>query len=373
MSPEIKKYMAEKHADRPEIVEDYLCIGPNGANRFMLIVSPEQRTAPLIDPRSSYENKLCDSIYQDAKHTIEDITVNEAMYGEFDNDIDIITHPHDLLTVRTVKLSLETLSGTVASFSRLQKMMKELNRDNALDEKYISLVQGLVSKVGDARQRMISPDLFPVTRELHCFYDRAFNGIYCLRNHGRRGDTRTLFVSTQNDVCHDVGEKILCFDKIDQSLFDVLCEKEYVSYNPDLLGKGIRELEDEMLLNADIDIAALNNSSLISQIRKRLLPDAKSPHIPLWQELRGINRKLETGSKFKELMKDTSYEAQLKLIEATKKPEVVNHLLAELDPSDVVRSYQTHPQRFAAKFDNLSVNRKKYIVHVLTKHQEKSA
>lgn len=376
LSPEVHAHLREKHPDRTECMDDYLCIGQNGANRFMIILSPDQRHSPLIDPKSSYENDFIDKVYSDARHTIEDITEKEALYGEFDNDLNVITDPHDLLHIRTIKMQLETLDKTIASATELKKLIAGLYEgDNALNQEYISNIQALVKKVGDVRSRPISTDLFPISRELHCFYDRAFNGIYCLRptrKQERKEANQILFVALQAEACRDIGDRVECFSDLDNKLFDLLHKQNFLKFDRDILERRIQEVEDEVLLQTNVDVSELSKKSDGANIKKRYLNGISRGMPSIWHELRSIKRKSDNGDNFANLAKEASYEARIKLSNPDKKPEVVKHLLAEFDPSDTIRWYETHRQKLVAQFAALPLNRKKYILDKLLTRGDKT-
>ena len=144
----------------------------------MLIVSPDQKHAPLVAPQTSYEDNLFDLIHLQARHTIEDITQSEVLFGELENKISLYTEADDLLNLKTIEVSLDTVNETVKNVLELRKMSEDLEKkDNALNPEYIEKMKQLVGNVGDIRHRPIS-NIFPVKKEVHCFYAEFFQGVH---------------------------------------------------------------------------------------------------------------------------------------------------------------------------------------------------
>lgn len=363
LSPELCDYLKRKYPDpkRLEFGENYLNIG--SANRFMVVVSPEQAEAPLIAPQSSYENSLFDEVYRQARHTIDDVTQTEALYGELENGISIFQSPYDLMQFRTVEISLDTIEETLKHFFELKKLSDGLNKgDNALDPKYIETMQGLVKILGDVRGRSISK-VFPITKEVHCFYVEFFKGIHCIRNFKNDDDINAIYVLHHQGEIKDFGEEVIVLDLHDKGLLKTLHKYKFMKYDSSLIEQRISEIENEVLLDNGIDVV-----SLTSHDRKKQIINHSGKLPEYWKELREIAGLMEnTSTKIEEALKHRSYETRLKLSTATKKPygkpEIVNHMLAELDPSDVVRMYNSNPRKFRVEFSSLPANRQRYIAH----------
>ena len=72
-----------------------------------------------------------------------------------------------------------------------------------------------------------------------------------------------------------------------------------------------------------------------------------------------------------ELLEDRDYEIKLKLSESSDEDEIVDHMLAELDPTDISRLYNSNRKKMLVEFPNLPLNRQRYIAHtIINKSQE---
>lgn len=383
LSPEQAQHLKQKYPDHRllEFGENYLNI--RSANRYMVVVSPEQATAPLIAPQTSYEGKLYLEVFSQARHTIEDVTASEVMFGELqDGGIDVFETADDLLHLRTVEVSLDTLQGTMRDYFELKRLSEGLGKtgedgiENALNSDYVKRMRDLVSRVGDPRRRSISK-VFPITKEVHCFYVEFFKGVHCLRNFKNRDDISTLLITHHqgNLTEKNLGPEIMIRDLRDENLISMLHGYKFLKYNADLLETRIREIEDEALLAAGVDVVSISDSE-----RKRKITEMSSCFISTWRELREIAKIMRNSDdvKLADVLdeKNAGYITRLKLSEATPngKPEIINHMLAELDPTDPIRMYLFNKKKLIVEFPQLSLPRQRYIaLRLLTKlHQEET-
>lgn len=364
LSPELSDYFSKEYPDRFEYGENYLNM--RSANRFMVIVSPDQKNAPLVAPQTSYDNDLCDLVHQLARHTIEDVTQKSVLFGEFENGISLYQTADDILRLRTVEISLDTLDHTVKKILELRKLSEGLDEgENALDDDYIARMKSLVKQVGDVRYRMVS-DIFPIKREVHCFYAEFFKGVHVLRNFRSGDDVRCIFIYHHQKMGKSLGDEIIAVDLHDASLIDTLHNYKFLKYNEKLIPQRIKEIEDESLLADGIDVVELNDYQ-----RKRAVIE-HTPNFPeSWNELRDMAKMLEnTRAKVEDLVEEKSYETRLKLSEAKRKPEIMDHMLAELDPTDPIRLYEANRKKLVTEFPELPINRKRYIAYRLVEYTQ---
>ncbi len=363
LSPELSDYFKKKYPERFEYGENYLNI--RSANRYMIVVSPDQKNAPLVAPQTSYENDLFDLVHRQAKDTIEDVTQEEAMFGQMQNGIAVFQAVDDLLHVRKVELSLDTLNHTLEDIIALRKLSRELGEGaNALDEEYIGKMKSLVKNVGDVRQRTVS-DIFPIKIEAHSFYVEFFNGVHCLRNFKNDDGYKVLFIYNGQNITKESRQQILSMELQDKKLLDTLFNYDFLGYNARLAEQRIREIENQFLLEKGIDLVDLPESE-----RERYITEHVAQFPLAWKELREVALCREnTTTKIEKVVGGMSYETRLKLSEPRKNKDVLNHLLGELDPSDVVRSYRLNRRKLLADFAEAPVHKRRYIAYRLLEAQ----
>ncbi|MBI5804103.1 hypothetical protein HY450_02575 [Candidatus Pacearchaeota archaeon] len=356
LSPELSVHLKAKFPDKLEYGENYLNIG--SANRFMVVLSPDQKSSPLVFPQSSYENGLIDNVYRAARHTIEEITTSEALYGELENGITLFRSVKDLLQYRTVKVSLDTLAGTSNALSELTELSDRLGEDdNALNPEYISKMRELVEKVGKISSRSIS-DIFPVKVEVHCFQVGFYNGVYCLRNFKNKDDIKGIFITNNQGKLRDLSDEILALDLHDKEVLKTLHKYGFMKYDSRIVSQRIDEVADNVLLSRGLDVVSLTPHERKREIVKKTTNLPKS-----WHQLNDIKTALEnTSDEIEDIIDKMDYETKLKLSVPASKKEILNNLLAELDPTDPVRMYEFNLGKFRREFPTFTLNRQRYIV-----------
>lgn len=357
LSPELSQYFKEKHPDRFEYGENYLNL--QSASRYAIIISPDQKHAPLIAPQTSYDDNLIDLVYSQAKDTIEDVTQDEALYGKLDLGIDIFKEADDILRVRQVHVHLDTLEETVQKLVELRRLSKGLDEgNNALDPEYVKRTRSLVKEVGDVRQRAVT-DVFPIKQEILSFYAEFFNKLHCLRRFKNAQGVRAIYIHHNQCFENKYGKEILFIEREHPHMLSTLHKFGFIEYSVDHLAERIAEIEDQFMLERNIDVLELTPED-----RTRYLVDNSSQLPPIWKDLREIEKiTATTSASIDDVLENTDCTIRLKLAKAKKKPEVINHLLAELDPTNVSRLYQANRKKLTTEFPELPINKKRYIAY----------
>lgn len=361
LSPEVADHLKAKYPERLEFGENYMNI--RSANRFMIVVSPDQKNSPLVAPQTSYEDGLYDEVFRQARHTIEDVTSDEVMFGEIENKISVFRSVEDLLQLRTIEISLDTVNETVKKYFALNKMCEDLGTgDNALNSDYISKMRQMVESVGDIRNRSISR-VFPITKEVHCFYAEFFKGAHCLRNFTNGDKIRGIFLTHEQEVKKTFGPEIIRMDLHDPKVLDTLYKYGFLEYSPDLISRRMTELENEFLLTQGFDVAGMPDWEV-----KRKVAECYDALPGVWHELKDMRGILENTDKdFRSMIKKKDYDVKVKL--AYSDDEIVQHMLAEIDPTDVNRVYEFNKRKFRVEFPNIQTNRQRYIAYTLLNSQ----
>ncbi|MEK6882669.1 MAG: DUF6638 family protein, partial [Nanoarchaeota archaeon] len=266
-----------------------------------------------------------------------------------------------------VEVSLDSLDKIVGSVGELSKLSDKLDEDDkALNPEYIGRMQELVRKVGDIRNRAIS-NVFPIKREVHCFYVEFFRGVHCLRNFGG-GKVKAIFVTNNQQKSREYGPEIINLDIHDKDLLDILHKHEFLDYKPELVGQRILDIEDEVLLSEGKDIVDMRKHE-----RKREIYHLRGKLPETYNQLCELQNILESGNKkgFSALMKQQPYGIKLMLADGKEKREIINHLLADLDSKDPIRLYEFNRKRLIAEFHDRPLNRQRYSAFRLMEYKMK--
>ncbi|MCB9359643.1 hypothetical protein H6503_06960 [Candidatus Woesearchaeota archaeon] len=362
LSPELGLYVMKKYPEDNEYPDSYLNM--HSANRFMLVVSPDQRDSPLIAPQTSYDDEIFSNVHHKARMLIQDVAQDEILFGELKNGISIFEQVEDVMQLKNIGITLDTLDDTVAKTLRLINLGNGLSEgDNALDASYIKQMADLVKIVGDPRKGNISA-IFPVEYTVQNFYVEFFNGAHYLKVK-KRGQIKSLFV-TDNQPFKWEAEEVSRYDLHDTNLLDVLHDYKLVRYDTNLISQRLAEIEADVLLNTGVDVVDLSDY----EMRKLIVRNASNfPNS--YRQLRDVDRILsQTSAKFSDLESELSYESRLKLSIAKSDENVVNHMLAELDPTDIARYFQSNRAHLLRSFQHMPANRQRYIAQQLLNHKE---
>jgi len=357
MSPEVAEFVKDKNRNHANENIDYLSIG---TNRYMVIISPDQREAPLMLPQTSFEDELINKVLKKARVVIEELTQNEPLIGEMDDRVEIIHSIDDILNINSVSVTLDTPSETLPDMMRLAKMSQELDLGtNALSDKYIGRMRELIEKVGDVRGKKLDK-IFPIKQNTPSFYTSAIKGVHCFRELRNR-DRKALVIYNDNTPNYHDQEEVTVLERAHPEVIDMLRNYKFTTYDKKDIDLRRREIEDELFLSHDIDIVELSSTD-----RKKAMHRYKNELPDVWKELATLKRTAShSRKKFPTIMVDASYEAKVRLAKPRKQEAVVHHLLSELDPTNLQRLYEHNRIGFLREFDESSKYRKRYIAHTM--------
>jgi len=347
-----------------ELGPDYLQTGDT--TRLLVVLSPDQAHAAVHRSGSSYERLVLNRLYEDGRKLINFLTFKHLLWGELDDRAGLVETPDDLLLVETVELGLDTQGRDLEKLALFHRQAAEmlrgdgLNRDSSIHA-MLHLRGELVQRLGDLRALEFEG---PVTLRMGVgsFHSDLFGGCYVLR------DTESCLI--HGDEGRGAGELVSscfpCFRFDDPELVDYLQREGFVELNSDLIEQRIREMENELLLQQDLNPARLH----FIQRRYYLyyLKQLRSLFPASYYELRDL-LKIRSERKHRrrlgELMARCTSATRLKLAVPLKQPAFVSRLLAEIDPTDCYRLYRHNTPRFEDVFGRAEEAHKTYIYETL--------
>jgi hypothetical protein len=70
-------------------------------------------------------------------------------------------------------------------------------------------------------------------------------------------------------------------------------------------------------------------------------------------------------TEIEDIIEKNSIETKTKLAEPASKEDIINHMFAEIDPTDAYRTYAFNKRKFITEFPSLPLNRKNYVVSTI--------
>ena len=352
---------------------DYLSLG--AANRFAIVLTPEQSGLPVYRPVHSFDRVAMEKIFKNAKSQIADLTGRVGVWFDFSHELTRFRIPLDLLTVEWVNITANDTDDMMLEAATQRKLADEfMESDSAwADKDFRSEIIGSAQKAGDLRFRsLVIPEL--KFTDVRTFYSRAFGGTYVLRDIAKLDQALVMEDGTQ--VLPSL-KNVLIYHVDNPELIDFLENQDIVDVP---LGwykqsAGIATLEDfQELLLADVFYASGEERSLSSLNegqRKSWLAANESKVDPLIFELERLVLDLKRGISVKEIK--LSLELRKLLFRPSRAAQdsevaerVVWQLIARLAPQDIERLFVRNRLQFYSLYDNSwSTAKKEWVVEYL--------
>lgn len=361
----LETFSVDRGGFSPEVAvqlgPDYLRTGET--SRLIIVLSPDQSRAALHRCGSSYERLVLERLYQEGRKLIGFLTFKHLLWGELDDRAGLVARPDDLLLVETVELELDTQARDLEKLALFHRQAAELlrgdglNRDSSIHA-MLHLRDDLVRRLGDLRKLEFEGPL-NLRMGVGSFHSDLFGGCYVLR------DRETCLIHGDGEKAPGnlVSSCFPCFRYQDPQLIDYLQQNEFVELRSELIEQRIREMENELLLQQD-----LNPLRLHFVQRRYYLKQLRSLFPASYYELRDL-LKIRSERKHRrrlgELMARCTPVTRLKLAAPLHQPAFVSRLLAEIDPSDCHRLYRYNTPRFEDVFGRATEAHKTYIYETL--------
>ncbi|MBI4861506.1 MAG: hypothetical protein HY815_14785 [Candidatus Riflebacteria bacterium] len=332
------------------------CLSGGPGPGWVVLVSQCQLRAPLMSACYSFERDLLDDLVAASSVQLDAVLARQPLAGQI-----CTSHPiccaADLLEIDEASLTLDTPAGHLAAVADLYSSVAQLREqpDRLLDE---HLVDGMVARSRELTQAMDALPPFglsgPITATIPVgsFSTDAFGGVYRLK-----GDQP--FLVHNPTLTPDLGRPLSAQRALrinEPDLIDRLHREGFLTYDDQLTGQRLREVEDEVLLSSGIDPLGLDPANRRRVVVERLRQLPRS-----WHELSNVARGRRSGGSVGMLVATLSPEGRIKLSRPARDDRVVAGLLADLDKVDYARLLSTHPVKFAREFHAASPMRRAYL------------
>ena len=207
--------LTEFHIDisgySPEIgdeFEDNLYLNPNGCNRQFILLTTDQKFAPLLNAQFSTSRSILRSFINENEEELFALTAREAVAGELMNSVYKVSSPADILQINQVNIEADTIQSHLAEAETLQGYIDRfMSEDDAWwDDVLIAQMIELAKHTGNIQRNPIKLK-FQTYRQGN-FYTDHFGGIFVFRDVAEP----TLIARTQIDGLADLPiENVLTF------------------------------------------------------------------------------------------------------------------------------------------------------------------
>ena len=349
----------------PEIGDelgDDLYLNHAGVNRQFILLSMEQRTAPLLNAQFSTSRDILRQFIAENEAQLFALTARDAVAGELVNSVFDVATPRRLFDIRRITIDADTTAGTVRDAQKLGEMVDRFRTtpDGWFDDVLIAQMIDLAGKTGDVVRNPVR--LNQMVFEQRNFWTAHFGGLYLFQD--------AAFPAVIAPSGEDLGE--LPVPVIDGSqrhrIATFLQENKLVETIVEARGIASAAILRQKMDFILVDAVADQGGDLTGMTRADMRRLARTHADLLPQEFHALGALVnwaESGGSWPLI--DSGHPAYFYSLRAadTKDSALVNMLLAELAPKDVRQLFICHKELFYKTYTGWTEAKKAYVVEFL--------
>lgn len=348
---------------------DMLYLNPKGCNRQFILLTTEQRAAPLLNADFSTSWGILTRFIAANEAQLFALTARDAVAGELENTVFEITTPAQLFDLRRVTVVADTTAQTISGAERLGGLIETFRtRDDAwYDDALIAEMIGLAKTTGDITRTPVR--LQNTTFDQGNFWTSHFGGIYIFRN----AEHPAAISVGPSEALGPLPIKYV-FDLADRNQIAKFLEFNDLA-EPIVRARGadaaaiLRQKMDFIL----VDLAARLGLDAGAGSRRelRMIANTLGGRLPAeFQGLAAMLRWVETGGAWPRITSEhPSYFYTLRA-KAGPDRDLVNMLLSELSPLDVRQLFICHKELFYRLYATWSDAKQAYVADFLAREYQ---
>ena len=351
----------------PEIGDelgDDLYLNPRGLNRQFILLSLDQRRAPLLNAHFSTSRAILRQFIDANEAQLFALTARDAVAGELVIPLNTMDRVEDLFALTQVTVEADTTGGTVATADRLVKLIDRFKteKDAWADDVLIGEMIGLARVTGDLTRNPVK--LNAMTFRQENFWTSHFGGLYIFRGVPHPAailaTDKRRFGALPIDYVMDFGDRsaIARFLQLND-----LAEPIVEARGADVV--AILQQKMDFIL---ADVAGAMGEDLRGATRRDLRAVARR-HAdrlpPEWQALAALAQWAAEGRPWPRI--SSEHPAYFYTLRAKPRPDadLVNMLLAELSPLDFRQLFICHKEAFYAAWRGWPEAKQAYVADFL--------
>jgi len=351
----------------PEIgdeLEDHLYLNHGGCNRQFILLTTDQKSAPLLNIKFSTSRDILRHFIEENEPQLFALTARDAVAGELVNSVFSVSQPARLLDIRKVTIEADTTEGTLRDAEKLAGLANRFKseEDGWFDDVLIADMITLAKRTGDVTRNPVS--LKHMTFDQEDFWTAHFGGVYVFRGLGHPA------AITAGDKA-DLGKLPIkyIFDFKDRNQI-----AKFFDYNdlvePIVKARGIdasailRQKMDFIVVDAAQD-AGVDLTGATRRDIRRLARDHADQLPPEYHGLRQMVDWAENNGRWPRISSDhPAYFYTLRATD-TDQADLVNMLLAELAPKDIRQLFICHKEVFYRAYQEWTETKKSFVADFL--------
>lgn len=351
----------------PEVgddLNDHLYLNHNGVNRQFILLTTQQKTAPLLDAKFSTSRGILRQFIEANESQLFALTAKDAVAGELVNSVFDVSHPSRLFDITTITIEADTTQGTLKDADKLAALVDRFKTEEGgwHDDVLIADMITLAKRTGDVVRNPVR--LKEMSFKQENFHTSHFGGLYVFR-----GMDHPAVIASE-DAVQDVPIKYSFGFRHRNQI------AKFLEYNdlaePIVKARGIdaaailRQKMDFIVVDAAGDAQVDLTGATRRDIRglARRISDRLPPE---WHALNMLVQWAEGNASWPRITSD--HPAYFYTLRAADVPdaELVNMMLSELSPKDIRQLYICHKEEFYRRYKTWSDTKKDYVVDFLTR------
>ncbi len=356
----------------PEIGDelgDHLYLNQHGVNRQFILLTIEQKRAPLLNATFSTSHDILRRFIDANEAALFALTAVDAVAGELLNSVIQIREPRQLFDIRTIRIEADTTAGTLRHATELTRLIDRFREeeDAWFDDVLIADMITLAEKSGDITRNPVK--LRETEFEQRNFWTSHFGGLYVFQS----VEHPAVIAATDKAALGELPIKYV-FDFDDRNRI-----AKFLAYN-DLVEPIIKApgLDTAAILRQKMDFIVIDAASeggmdLTGLSRADLRRLARQHHGRLPPEYDGLAALLnwaENGGPWPRIASD--HPAYFYTLRAANTPDrdLVNRMLAELTPLDIRQLFICNKPIFYLRYKSWSDTKKSYVADFLSREYQ---
>lgn len=356
----------------PEIGDelgDELYLNQNGVNRQFILLTTDQKRAPLLNATFSTSRDILRHFIEDNMAQLFALTATDAVAGEFVNSVFEVSEPASLFDIRQVEIEADTTRDTLRHADELADLVDRFKteEDAWFDDVLIADMITVVGKTGDVTR---NPVRLKLTKfEQRNFWTAHFGGLFLFQD----VDHPAMITATSKDGFDDLPIKYV-FDPSQRNRIAKFLEYndlvEPIVKAPGLDAAAILQQKMDFIV---IDAAAGMGVDLTGLGRSDMRRLARQNADQLPEEYHGLRALLNwamQGGSWPRITSDhPAYFYTLRAAD-TDDRDLVNMLLAQLTPLDIRQLFICHKDLFYRLYATWPDAKKDFVVEFLAREYQ---
>lgn len=368
----LKSFHVDISGYSPEVgdsLEDHLYLNEGGCNRQFILLTTEQKTAPLLNAQFSTSRGILRQFIEENEAQLFALTAKDAVAGELLNSVYSVEEAVRLFDIRQVTIEADTTEAHVKSADALAKKVEQFRRDDDAwwDDVLIAEMIGLAKKTGDVTRAPLRLKKMKFNQDN--FWTKHFGGLYVLR-------------SLEHPAVICAGDKAVLgklpiaytFDFEDRNEIAIFLELNDL-VEPIVKARGVdaAAILQQKMDFITVDVAAEKGEDLSGVTPRDIRALTRRYAADMPKEFHGLAALLrwaQAGGEWPRITSDhPAYFYTLR-----SKPHVdrdlVNMLLAALTPKDIRQLFICHKERFYHSYQAWPDAKKTFVAEFLEREYQ---